>query len=86
MDIKKSITLTADTKIDGNVVMRHTATINSENPEDISISHPVLRKNEYRDNRTTVMADYMAFEDAAFQVQQELLKTAGGAAGTTFTE
>lgn len=86
MDIKKSITLTADTKIDGNVVMRHTATINSENPEDISISHPVLRKTEYRDNRTAVMSDYMAFEDAAFQVQKELSKTAGETAGTTFTE
>ena len=73
MDIKKSITLTADTKIDGNVVMRHTATINSENPEDITISHPVLRKPEYRDNRTVVMSDYMAFEDAAFQIQQELV-------------
>lgn len=74
MDIKKSITLTADTKVNGNVVMRHTATINSENPEDITISHPVLRKPEYRDNRTTVMSDYMAFEDAAFQIQQELIQ------------
>lgn len=74
MDIKKSITLTADTKIDGNVVMRHTATINSENPEDITISHPVLRKTDYRDNRTAVMSDYMAFEDMAFQIQQELIQ------------
>lgn len=73
MNIKRSITLTADTTIDGVVVMRHSATINSENPEDISISHPVLRKPEYRDNRTAIMSDYMAFEDAAFQIQQELI-------------
>lgn len=73
MTITKSVTLTAETKIDDRVVMRHNATINSENPDDIVLSHPILRKADYRDHRSECMADYQAFEDEAFRVQTEML-------------
>lgn len=73
MKITKSITLTAETRIDEQVVMRHNATINSANPDDITLSHPVLRKTDYRDHRTECMTDYQEFEDMAFAVQAEML-------------
>ena len=73
MTITKSVTLTAETKINDRVVMRHNATINSENPEDITLSHPILRKTDYRDHRTECMADYQEFEDEAFKIQSEML-------------
>ncbi|MFR8171215.1 MAG: hypothetical protein ACLU9Q_10390 [Marvinbryantia sp.] len=85
---KKSITLTAESVItvtEGDTTKQvsvegYRCTISSENPEDISISrYPqgTDGKKLYKEHREQCRADYAAFEDAAYVLQDEMI-----AAGT----
>lgn len=85
---KKSITLTAESVItvtEGDTTKQvsvegYRCTISSENPEDIRISrYPqgTDGKKLYKEHREQCRADYAAFEDAAYVLQDEMI-----AAGT----
>lgn len=52
------------------------ATIDSVNPEEISLSIWQNDKKAFNDNRSTVRADQRAFEDYAYEKQDELLSAA----------
>lgn len=81
---KKSITLTAESVIavaDGDTTKQvsvegYSCTISSENPEDIRISrYPqgTDGKKLYKEHREQCRADYAAFEDAAYALQDDML-------------
>lgn len=83
-DQKKSITLTAESVVtvaDGDTTKQvsvegYSCTISSENPEDIRISrYPqgTDGKKLYKENREQCRADYAAFEDAAYALQDGML-------------
>lgn len=85
---KKSITLTAESVItvtEGDTTRQvsvegYSCTISSENPEDIRISRYQMGtegKKLYKEHREQCHADYAAFEDAAYVLQDEMI-----AAGT----
>lgn len=85
---KKSITLTAESVItvtEGDTTKQvsvegYRCTISSENPEDISISrYPqgTDGKKLYKEHREQCHADYAAFEDAAYKIQDSMLASAG---------
>ena len=85
---KKSITLTAESVItvtEGDTTKQvsvegYSCTISSENPEDIRISRYQMGtegKKLYKEHREQCRADYAAFEDAAYVLQDEMI-----AAGT----
>lgn len=85
---KKSITLTAESVItvtEGDTTRQvsvegYSCTISSENPEDIRISRYQMGtegKKLYKEHREQCRADYAAFEDAAYVLQDEMI-----AAGT----
>ena len=87
-DQKKSITLTAESVItvaEGDTTKQvsvegYSCTISSENPEDIRISRyqqGAEGKKLYKEHREQCRADYAAFEDAAYALQDEMI-----AAGT----
>lgn len=70
------ITLTGESMIEGVCVAGMQATIDSDNPEEISFSHWQNDQKLYKANRVTVRADIAEFEDYAYSRQDELL--AGG--------
>ncbi len=83
-NMKKNITLTAssivtittgDTTKDV-VAESYSATINSDNPNDINISSWQENKAVYKANRTQCRQDSAEFEDAAYAIQDELIAEA----------
>lgn len=70
---KKEITLTGESKIDGVVAEVYRAVINSENPDDMTLTAVQRDKALYKANRTTCRADNAEFEDMAYTLQDTLL-------------
>lgn len=73
LNYKKSITLTGGSCIDGVQAEGYSATINSENPEDITLSSWQTDKELYKKNRSQCRQDAAEFEDAAYAIQDELI-------------
>lgn len=80
----KKITLTANSAItvtEGDstrevLVEGYTCTIDSANPKNMNVSkYPASPEGKelYKDNREACRADYAAFEDAAYALQDELI-------------
>lgn len=70
---KDSITRTGITTIDGKKILQHTATINTDNPEQMSLNSVKLDKEAYKENRDICRADIAEFEDAAYMLQEQYL-------------
>lgn len=73
LNMKKSITLTGASMIDGAQAEGYTATIDDNNPEDMTLSSYKVDKNLYKANRTQCRQDAAEFEDAAYALQDELI-------------
>lgn len=73
MTMKKEITLTGESKIDGVTAQSYRAVINSENPSDMTLTSVQRDKALYKKNRATCRADEAEFEDAAYALQDEML-------------
>lgn len=73
LSMKKSITLTGASVIGETQAEGYSATINSENPEDITFSSWQTDKALYKANRTQCRNDAAEFEDAAYALQDELI-------------
>lgn len=69
----KSITLKGFSVVNGVNVEGYSAEINSENPEDITMSSWQQNKSLYKANRSTCRADQAEFEDAAYAIQDEMI-------------
>lgn len=61
------------TIIEGVKVVQYTCTIDSNNPKDMKIVMSKLNEELYKANRETCRADLALFEDAAYQLQDNLL-------------
>lgn len=70
---KKEITLTGESKIDGVVAEVYRAVINSENPDDMTLTAVQRDKALYKANRTVCRADNAEFEEMAYTLQDALL-------------
>lgn len=70
---KKEITLTGESKIDGVVAEVYRAVINSENPDDMTLTALQRDKALYKANRTVCRADNAEFEEMAYTLQDALL-------------
>lgn len=70
---RRSITYTGESKIDGVAAENYQAVIDSENPEDMTISSWQTNKALYKANRSTCRADAAEFEDMVYAVQDELI-------------
>lgn len=73
VNIKKNITLTGESMIDGVQAEGYSATINSDNPEDMTLSSWQTDKNLCKANRTQCRKDKADFEDTAYALQDELI-------------
>ena len=74
---KVTITAISTTEIEGKKVVleNYTATVDSENPENMSMSKflPTAEARElYKDYRTECREDYAAFQEKAYALQDEM--------------
>lgn len=70
---KKEITLTGESKIDGIVAEMYRAVIDSESPEDMSLTAVQRDKALYKANRRQCRADNEEFEEMAYTIQDEMI-------------
>lgn len=74
---KVTITAISTTEIEGKKVVleNYTATVDSENPENMSMTKffPTAEARElYKDHRAECREDYAAFEEKAYALQDEM--------------
>lgn len=69
----KAITIKGNSIIDGKNAAGYQAVINSDNPEDMTITNWQIDKTLYKENREQCRADQAAFEDAAYALQNEMI-------------
>lgn len=74
---KVTITAISTTEIEGKKVVleNYTATVDSENPENMSMSKffPTAEARElYKEHRAECREDYAAFEEKAYALQDEM--------------
>ena len=74
LKVKKNIKLTGESLIEATAVEGYSAEIDSETPENISISNWQIDKDLYKKNRTQCLQDYAAFMDKAYALQDEMLE------------
>ena len=73
LNMKKSITVTGKSMIDGKEAAGYSATIDSANPADMNISSWQSNKELYKANRVQCREDEAAFEDAVYALQDEMI-------------
>lgn len=73
LTMKKSITLTGNSTIDGVIAEGYQAVIDGENPSEMNISSWQQDKAVYKASRTQCRADKADFEDAAYAVQDAMI-------------
>lgn len=64
------------TVIDGVKIVQYTCVIPLSDPNDMRIGSTKLDQDLYKANREFCRADYAAFEDSAFELQEKLLAEA----------
>ena len=69
--VKDTIQRVAHTVIDGEKVVQYTCILPSDEPQNMRIAITKLNAELYKANRAVCRADYAAFEDAAFALQDE---------------
>lgn len=70
---EKRITFTGNSTFDGVIAETYTATINSDNPADMTITSYQQNKAVYKENREQCWADRAEFENAAYAMQDEMI-------------
>lgn len=73
LEMKKKTTITGKSVIDGVAVEGYSASIDSENPENMTLSSWQERKDLYKVNRETCRKDAADFEDAAYAIQDKMI-------------
>ena len=70
----EKLTITGKSVIGENVVCSFTAVIDCNDPAKMIVNQVQQDKEAYKANREECRADFAAFEDCAFNRQNELLK------------
>lgn len=78
LSYKDTIQRTGYTIIDEVKVVQYTCIIPSDKPQDMRLGITKLDPEMYKAHRDVCRADYAEFEDAAYQLQEELLAKIGG--------
>ncbi|MCD7882531.1 MAG: hypothetical protein LUI87_02315 [Lachnospiraceae bacterium] len=74
LTLVKNVTLTGTTTIGGKTVERHTATINSENPSEMTLNIGIkVNKALSEANLEACRAERNEFEDAAYALKNEMV-------------
>lgn len=71
LSYKDIIQRTGYTVIDNVKVVQYTCIIPLDKPEEMRLGITKLNNEMYKNNRDICRSDYAAFEDAAYQLQEE---------------
>lgn len=82
LTMKKSITITGSSIIEGVIAEGYQAVIDGENPSEMNLSSWQQDKAAYKANRTQCRKDAADFEDAAYALQDEMIAEKEAAAET----
>lgn len=77
LTIKDTIQRVGATTIDGVVVVQYTCVIPSDNPSAMRIGMTKMNSEMYKEHRDVCRADFAAFEDAAYELQDKYLAKSG---------
>lgn len=69
----KNVSLSGDSTVDGQVAFSFQAAINSTNPKEVQFSSWVNDHDLYKKKRKECNADYDAFQDEVYKVQDSML-------------
>ena len=72
--VEKRTTIEGKSVIDNIVAENYSASINSNNPEDISFATYQVDKEVYKSNRAQCRKDRAEFEDMAYTLQDQMIK------------
>lgn len=73
----KLVTLNGQSLIDGKAAEGYQASINTENPDDMTITSWQIDKALYKANKAICRADRADFEDMAYEIQGEIVPQNG---------
>ena len=73
LEIKKEITLTGESKIDGVVAENYRAVIDSANPSNMTIITTQRDKELRKANRDICRVDEKDFEETAYALQDQMI-------------
>lgn len=85
-EVTKTITLTSESLIDGVAALRFVGTVNSANPEDVTLSSVQVNKALYKANRKQCREDEAAFEDYVYSLQDDMIASTEKAENTDTAE
>lgn len=77
LTFKDTVQRVGYTIIDGVKVVQYTCIIPADNPQEMRIGITKLDSGLYKANRNICRADYAAFEDAAYELQEEYITKLG---------
>lgn len=72
LNMTKTVTITGSSQIDNVIAETFSATIDSNNPENMSLSSYIQNTKTYRENQTQCDKDWGEFCQAAFDAQDEM--------------
>lgn len=73
LTITKTTQFRGESKIGDTAAKMFEATINTTNPENITLNSYVINYELYKANRTAIATDQTAFEDAVYAFQESLI-------------
>lgn len=79
LTMKKETVLNGECRIGGVIAEIYKAEMSSVDPEDMTITSYQVDKAAYKENRETCRADRAAFEDAAYDLQEQAAAEKNGA-------
>ena len=71
----KKVTLEGNSIIDGVIVAHFTAAINSDDPNQMTLTSTQVNKAACKEHRVAVRKDEAEFEDYAYAIQDEMLSS-----------
>lgn len=73
LEIIKETKFRGTAKVGDAAAKMFEATINTANPEDMKFNHYIVNYELYKSNRSVIGAEQLAFEDAAYAFQDQLI-------------
>lgn len=73
LTLERKVTLNGESRIDGLIAEGYRAEISSVNPEDMTITSWQVDRAVYKAVREICRADRAAFEEAAYEMQEQML-------------
>lgn len=74
VNIKKTVSINANVMVDGVLAKGYSASIDTDNPNDINISEYISNKELYKSNRNQINIEVAKIEDKAYAEQDAMIK------------